>query len=160
MVGHSQHLHGCRQLFWPADDAAVTEKHLSPPAEQWQAAERCHRDTSVASFMAFFWINEGEITPAGRSRVVGGSSQQYQRTRRLRKRWGHTYTAIIYCRSTETGSGIACLMWAHKHTAYLRNSCRQVSQNRCPQVDTWTGSRIALLQSGHWKRRFGFSKNL
>lgn len=44
--------------------------------------------------------------------------------------------------------------------AYLRNSCRQVSQKRWPQVDTWTGSRIALLQSGHWKRLLGFSRNL
>lgn len=48
----------------------------------------------------------------------------------------------------------------HIDTAYLRNSCRQVSQKRWPQVDTWTGSRIALLQSGHWKRLLGFSRNL
>jgi len=43
---------------------------------------------------------------------------------------------------------------------YLRNSCRQVSQNLCPHVETWTGSLIALLHRGHWKRLLGFSRNL
>lgn len=85
---------------------------------------------------------------------------------------------FIYPASTETArrpvspAELAASARTHMHThtnkntqsdaraPYLRNSCRQVSQKRCPQVETCTGSRMALLQSGHWKRRFGFSRNL
>lgn len=43
---------------------------------------------------------------------------------------------------------------------HLRNSCRQVSQKRWPQVETCTGSRMGFPHSGHSSRRLGFSRNL
>lgn len=54
-------------------------------------------------------------------------------------------------------TGVHCV---HKKASYLRNSWRQVSQNLWPQVETCTGSLMALLHSGHWKRLLGFSRNL
>lgn len=43
---------------------------------------------------------------------------------------------------------------------HLRNSCRQVSQKRWPQVETCTGSRMGFPHSGQSSRRLGFSRNL
>lgn len=44
--------------------------------------------------------------------------------------------------------------------AHLRNSCRQVSQKRCPQVETRTGSRMGFPHSGHSTLRRGRSSSL
>lgn len=44
--------------------------------------------------------------------------------------------------------------------SHLRNSCRQVSQKRWPQVETRTGSRMGFPQSGHSTRRRGRSSSL
>ena len=66
----------------------------------------------------------------------------------------------FFWQNTDSGYCNYTRIWSYHYPSYLRNSCRQVSQYRCPQIDITTGSLIGNWQSPQTCLRRKEFKNL